>query len=469
MASGYDVNGVDLDTIFAPYTSGTQAAATGYLVGGVDLNQRYAPLSAGSAALVTGFDSGGADLNTFFAAANTTTVTVGTQPSNVSGSIAAGDPTGTVTSGTTTCAGANGTGSYSYTWHIASGSASFTNPNSATTAVTASVNADTTLSGTMYCTISDGISSVNTNTVSWSLTNTTIPVSVGSQPSNVTGSSAAGDPAGTVTSNTTSCSGANGTGSYSYAWHIASGSGVSFTAPNSATTAVTGTVNAASTLSGTMYCTIKDSTGGTINTSTVSWSLQNTSPAFSGQTDLYTTPGSHTETIPTGATTMVVEVWGGGASGGVGEVYSGVPALGGGGGAGGYSRSSYNVSGSNGKTISLTVGSAGASVSGIGAVGNAGSSSTVSSGSYSISTMTGSGGSAGTNIGGGSGGTASGGTQANTSGGAGAPGSHAGGNGAGGTAVSGNNGSAYGAGGSGGTSPNPSASGGVGAVKFTYT
>ncbi len=280
MASGFLSNGVDLDSIFAPYTTGTKPAATGFLVGGVDINGRYAPISQGSAAQVTGFRiSGGADLNTLFAAASSTTVTVGTQPGNVSGVASAGDPSGTVTSNTTTCAGSGGTGSYSYTWHIASGSATFTNPNSATTAVTASVGANSTASGTMYCTISDGISSVNTNTVSWSLQNTTIPVSVGTQPANVSGSAAAGYPSGTVTSNSTSCSAANGTGSYSYAWHIASGSGVSFTNPNSATTAVTGSINAASTLSGTMYCTITDSTGGTVNTNTVNWSLQNTSPA----------------------------------------------------------------------------------------------------------------------------------------------------------------------------------------------
>ncbi len=282
MASGFLSGGVDLDAIFAPYTTGTHPATTGFEVGGVDINTRYAPISQGSAALVTGYKiSGGADLNTLFAAASSTTVTVGTQPANVSGSTSAGDPSGTVTSNTTTCAGAGGTGSYSYTWHIASGSGvTFTAGTSATTGVTGTVNANTTLSGTMYCTISDGISSVNTNTVNWSLQNTTIPVSVGVQPSNVSGSAAAGSPSGTVTSGSTSCSGANGTGSYSYEWVLASGSGMSFTAPNSASTAVTGTVNANTTITGTMYCKITDSTGGTVNTSTVTWSLDNTSPAI---------------------------------------------------------------------------------------------------------------------------------------------------------------------------------------------
>lgn len=304
MPSGYDVNGIDLDNIFAPYASGTKPPATGYDVGGVDLNQRYDPISQGSAAQATGYKiAGGADLNTLFAAISTTTVTVTTQPANVSGSAAAGDPSGTVTSGTTTCAGSGGTGSYSYTWVMASGSATFTNPNSATSGVTRAVNANTTVTGTMYCTISDGVSSVNTNTVSWSLQNTTIPVSVATQPSSVSGAAAAGDPSGTVTSGTTSCVAANGTGSYSYAWHQASGATISFTNPTSATTAVSGTVNADTTETGTMYCTITDSTGGSVNTNTVGWSLQNTTLLLSVGTQPGNVSGASAAGYPAGTVT----------------------------------------------------------------------------------------------------------------------------------------------------------------------
>lgn len=177
MASGYDIaSGGDLDTVFAPQHSGwSQAAATEFFDGsGNDLNLRYAVLSTGTAAAATGFvDSAGNDLNTVFAGYGTTGVKVLTQPASVSGSSAAGTPSGTVTSNTTSCAGTKGSGTYTYTWHIASGSGvSFTNPNSATTAVTGTVPASQSTSGTMYCTISDGVTSVNTNTVPWSLQNT---------------------------------------------------------------------------------------------------------------------------------------------------------------------------------------------------------------------------------------------------------------------------------------------------------
>ena len=175
MASGFKVAGVDLDSIFAPLHAGwPQAGVTDFEIAGADVNGRYAPLSTGTAAAVTDFkEGGGADLNTVFAAYGSTGVRVLTQPGNVSGSAMAGNPAGTVTSDTTTCAGTKGKGSYSYTWHLASGSGvTFTSPNSPTTAVTGSVPAASSINGTMYCTISDGVTSVNTNTVSWSLTNT---------------------------------------------------------------------------------------------------------------------------------------------------------------------------------------------------------------------------------------------------------------------------------------------------------
>lgn len=173
--TGYKSNGTDLGSIFAPYHAGwPKAAATGYYVNGTDLDDIFAPLSTGTAAGPTGYKlSNGADLNTIFAAYGSTGVQAGVQPSAVSGSAAAGNPSGTVTSNTTTVAGTKGGGSYSYTWHL-SGSASLTGPTSATTGVTNSaVPAGTTLSGSMYCTISDGVTSANTNTVGWSLQNTT--------------------------------------------------------------------------------------------------------------------------------------------------------------------------------------------------------------------------------------------------------------------------------------------------------
>lgn len=72
MTSGIQSKGIDLDSIFDPWQSGTtKARATGILQAGSDLNQRYAPLVYGSSATATGIKSKGADLNTLFAAFGT--------------------------------------------------------------------------------------------------------------------------------------------------------------------------------------------------------------------------------------------------------------------------------------------------------------------------------------------------------------------------------------------------------------
>lgn len=72
MTSGIKSAGVDLDSIFDPYMSGTtKARATGVSVAGSDLNNRFAPLTYGSSAAATGIKSEGADLNTLFAAYGT--------------------------------------------------------------------------------------------------------------------------------------------------------------------------------------------------------------------------------------------------------------------------------------------------------------------------------------------------------------------------------------------------------------
>ena len=174
MPSGYQVNGNDLDSIFAPYHPGwPQAAATGYQVGSADLNGRYAPLSTGAPAGATNYQVRGIDLNAIFAAAGSTGVQVGTQPSNVSGSAAAGNPSGTVTSGAASCAGAKGSGVYTYQWTCTGCTA--TSPTGSSTTFSATVNAGTTIDPTAYCTISDGVTSVNTSTITIALTNTTAP------------------------------------------------------------------------------------------------------------------------------------------------------------------------------------------------------------------------------------------------------------------------------------------------------
>lgn len=173
MASGFRFHNTDLDSVFAPRYSGwPQAGSTDFEIAGYgDINQRYAVLAAGSSAANTDFrNSSLADLATIFAAYGTTNVQVGTQPSNVSGSAAAGYPSGTVTSGSTTCAGAKGSGTYTYAWHTSGCTA--ISPSSATTDFSAVVSASSTTNASAYCTISDGVTSVNTSTISVPLTNT---------------------------------------------------------------------------------------------------------------------------------------------------------------------------------------------------------------------------------------------------------------------------------------------------------
>jgi len=72
VTSGIASKGVDLDSIFEPWQSGTsKARSTGIAVSGSDLNNRFAPLTYGSSAAATGIQSQGADLNTLFAAKGT--------------------------------------------------------------------------------------------------------------------------------------------------------------------------------------------------------------------------------------------------------------------------------------------------------------------------------------------------------------------------------------------------------------
>lgn len=101
---------------------------------------------------------------------------------------------------------------------------------------------------------------------------------------------------------------------------------------------------------------------------------------FTGSTVTYSTAGSFTETIPSGAVQAVIEVWGGTGCGGAG---SGAPggsgAAGGGGSSGGYARSTYSLTSSNwGQNMAVVVGVGGVRLT------NQGGNSTVSSGTYTI-------------------------------------------------------------------------------------
>jgi hypothetical protein len=125
--------------------------------------------------------------------------------------------------------------------------------------------------------------------------------------------------------------------------------------------------------------------------------------SFAPITYSFNVPATTTFAIPTGATTMTVEIWGGSGGGGIGD---GFTTPGAGGGSGGYSKTIATVTGHGTQTMNYTVGG----VSGT---------SSVSTGTFTIATMTASGGTAAVGTTPGSGGTASGGTSTNTSGNAG--------------------------------------------------
>lgn len=67
--TNYKVAGVDLDTLFEPWTSGDPyAAATNCKVAGVDLNTLYAPASVGTASsAITNYKQGGTEIAPRFA------------------------------------------------------------------------------------------------------------------------------------------------------------------------------------------------------------------------------------------------------------------------------------------------------------------------------------------------------------------------------------------------------------------
>lgn len=188
--------------------------------------------------------------------------------------------------------------------------------------------------------------------------------------------------------------------------------------------------------------------------------------AFSPLTHTYNTAGAGAETIPSGASTLTLEVWGASGGGGAGFGPSCGGSSGAGGGSGGYSRTVINVSAGNGQTISFNCGAPGTGG------GGAGGTSTAATGTFAITTMTANGGGGGAPNGsggiGGAGGTATGGNQANTSGNA---GQNAGLSGTGGAGIVGVNGtgSPGGGGGVGGSGTGHAGHvGGVGLVVFSY-
>ena len=187
----------------------------------------------------------------------------------------------------------------------------------------------------------------------------------------------------------------------SYSVSPALPSGISL---NTSSGAISGTPTVASSATG-YTITASNSTGSTNFTLTIT-----VNAVFSPVTNTYTT-GSGTETVPSGASTVTISIWGGGGSGGITGAL--VTNVAGGGGGGGYSSKVVSVSG--GQTFSYSVGAGGTGVSANSNsathTGNSGGSSTVSGSSVSMTATGGLGGGSS----GGSGGGASGGTT-NTSG-----------------------------------------------------
>ena len=163
-----------------------------------------------------------------------------------------------------------------------------------------------------------------------------------------------------------------------------------------------------------------------------------------------------TETVPAGATNVVIEIWGAGGGGGGGSIVRG----GGGGGGGSYCRSSYACSG--GQTMAYT-GSQSGVPGNTDTTGGAGSTTVVSSGTLTITTLTANGGSGGISatlggVGGAGAVASTGGNQVNGVGGPGGISSVSAGGGQGPAAIG-----LFGAG-----APGPGSSGGTGGAPSTF-
>jgi len=127
-----------------------------------------------------------------------------------------------------------------------------------------------------------------------------------------------------------------------------------------------------------------------------------TGSSFTPVTNTYFTGTAATETIPSGATQVVIKVYGGGGGG------SRSNGGGRGGGAGGYSIKTYSLSGNAGQTFTYTVGSFGIGKQTTNGAGTNGGNSTVTNGTFPTATsITANGGVGSTSVA--SGGTASGG------------------------------------------------------------
>jgi hypothetical protein len=264
---------------------------------------------------------------------------------------------------------------------------------------------------------------------------------------------------GTVTGGTVSLSAGGGHGSGTGG---AASGGSTNTAGGAGTTSASGagagplggasTANSSSTLpvAGNIY-----GGGGAISTST-----------FSPVTNTFTTAGAHPITIPSGCSSMTLEIEGGGGGGGG----SSTTVQGNGASSGGRCVSTYAVTPSNwGQTVTLTCGAVKSSTGTPQNNGQAGNASTVVSGTFSITTMTANGGGGGqaTLNGAGAGGSASGGNVTNQTGNTATTGSASGAAGLTGTLINGLAGASGAAHPGGVAQPDTATTLGQGAVTFT--
>jgi hypothetical protein len=174
-----------------------------------------------------------------------------------------------------------------------------------------------------------------------------------------------------------------------------------------------------------------------------------------------------TETAPVGCSNVVIEVIGASGGGGQGSANPCVGSSGSGGGSGGYTRSSYAVTG--GQTTLYTSGSAGQSGSGFGGNGTAGGETQVLPGTLAILQMRCDPGQGGGGAGGAGGlfGAGGGGNLASSNGASGTTGGS--GPGTGGAGVVGVYGTGAPGGNGGRSGQLPTNNGGVGIISYHYT
>lgn len=198
--------------------------------------------------------------------------------------------------------------------------------------------------------------------------------------------------------------------------------------------------------------------------------LLNTGTSSNQVQHVYNTAGSGVETVPTGFTTLTLEVWGGGGGGGTHFNLGSFGDGGGGGGSGAYVRSVISVAGLGGDTVAYTVGAAGLAAT------SSGGASTAAGGTLPMAAISAGGGTLGGSAtsgnpgAGGAGGVATGGTtvnQAGNSGGGGQANPGFGLGGPGGAGISGIFGGS-GPGGFGGGPSGGASSGAGGLIIFTY-